>query len=41
MYIEIINKTIIVGCDTKGMKMMGGYDSTREWGSRGIFFHGY
>jgi len=31
---------IIFGCDTRGMKMMGGYDSTIERGPRGILFMG-
>jgi hypothetical protein len=30
MYIEIINKIIIVGYDTRGMVTMGGYDSTKD-----------
>jgi hypothetical protein len=34
MYIEMINKIIIVGLNTIGMKTMGGYVSTRE-GAKG------
>jgi len=26
---------IIAGCDTRGMKIVGGYDSKRERGERG------
>jgi hypothetical protein len=37
MNIEMINKIIIVGCDMRQMKMMGGYDSTRERGLRGEY----
>jgi hypothetical protein len=31
---------IIIGCDMKGEKMMGGYDSIRERGPRGVLFMG-
>jgi hypothetical protein len=40
MNIEMINKIIIVGCDTRWMKMMGGYDFKRERGPRGILIMG-
>jgi hypothetical protein len=40
MHIEMINKIIIDGYDMRGMKMVGGYDSTRE-GAKWSFIHGY
>jgi hypothetical protein len=40
MNIEMINKVVIIGCDTREMKMIGGYDSTRERDPSGILLMG-